>query len=176
MSSRIDRRFAALACSRRSAFVAFVTAGDPDYATAATILHRLPAAGADIIALGRPFSDPIADGPAVQASSLRALKGGHTMAKTLRLVRNFRADDQDTPLVLMGYYNPIFAYPSEPFLHDCVAAGVDGLIVVDLPPEADEELCRPAVERGLNFIRLPTPTTDGHTLPAVPATHPRLLS
>ena len=167
MSSRIDRRFAALAREGRSAFVAFITAGDPDYATAGTILRRLPAAGADIIELGMPFSDPMADGPAVQASSLRALKGGQTMAKTLRLVRGFRADDQDTPIILMGYYNPIFVYPSGPFLDDCVAAGVDGLIVVDLPPEADEELCRPALERGLNFIRLATPTTDDERLPAV---------
>ena len=167
MSSRIDRRFAALAREGRSAFVAFITAGDPDDATAETILRRLPAAGADIIELGMPFSDPMADGPAVQASSLRALKGGQTMAKTLRLVRCFRADDRDTPIVLMGYYNPIYVYPSEPFLDDCVAAGVDGLIVVDLPPEADEELCRPALERGLNFIRLATPTTDDERLPAV---------
>ena len=167
MSSRIDRRFAALAREGRSAFVAFVTAGDPYYATAKIILRHLPAAGADIIELGMPFSDPMADGPAVQASSLRALKGGQTMAKTLRLVRSFRAHDRDTPIVLMGYYNPIYVYPSEPFLDDCVAAGVDGLIVVDLPPEADEELCRPAVERGLNFIRLATPTTDDKRLPAV---------
>jgi tryptophan synthase alpha chain len=167
MASRIDRRFAALAHQRRAAFVAFVTAGDPDYATAESILRGLPAAGADIIELGMPFSDPMADGPAVQASSLRALKSGQTMAKTLRLVRSFRVHDQDTPIILMGYYNPIYVYPREAFLDDCVAAGVDGLIVVDLPPEADAELCHPARERGLNFIRLATPTTDARRLPAV---------
>jgi tryptophan synthase alpha chain len=167
MTSRIDRRFAALAQQRRVAFVAFITAGDPDYATAESILHGLPAAGADIIELGMPFSDPMADGPAVQASSLRALKGGQTMAKTLELVRGFRAHDRDTPIVLMGYYNPIYVYPRLPFLDDCVAAGVDGLIVVDLPPEADEEVCRPAVSRGLHYIRLATPTTDAARLPAV---------
>jgi tryptophan synthase alpha chain len=167
MMSRIDRRFATLAQQRRAAFVAFITAGDPDYATAESILHRLPEAGADVIELGMPFSDPMADGPAVQASSLRALKGGQTMAKTLALVRGFRAHDQDTPIILMGYYNPIYVYPRLPFLDDCVAAGVDGLIVVDLPPEADEEVCHPARARGLNYIRLATPTTDAARLPAV---------
>lgn len=165
--TRIDRRFAALKAEGRKALVTFVTAGDPDYATAKDILLGLPAAGADIIELGMPFSDPMADGPAVQASSLRALKAGQTMHKTLDLVRGFREKDQDTPIVLMGYYNPIYTYPRERFLDEAVAAGVDGLIVVDLPPEADEELCLPATSRGLHFIRLATPTTDSARLPAV---------
>jgi tryptophan synthase alpha chain len=166
-TSRIERRFAELKEAGRKAFVAFVTAGDPDYATSEKILHGLPAAGADIIELGMPFSDPKADGPAVQASSLRALKSGQTLRKTLRLVRSFRARDKETPIVLMGYYNPIYVYPREAFLDEAKAAGVDGLIIVDLPPEADEELCLPAVARGLNFIRLATPTTDARRLPAV---------
>jgi len=165
--SRIDRRFAALKAEGRKALVTFVTAGDPDYATAKDILFGLPAAGADIIELGMPFSDPMADGPAVQASSLRALKAGQTMHKTLDLVRSFRERNRDTPIVLMGYYNPIYIYPRERFLDEAVAAGVDGLIIVDLPPEADEELCLPAIQRGLNFIRLATPTTDSARLPAV---------
>jgi tryptophan synthase alpha chain len=167
MSSRIDRRFAALKAEGRKALVTFVTAGDPDYAASQAILFGLPKAGADIIELGMPFSDPMADGPAVQASSLRALKAGQTMRRTLELVREFRARDQDTPIVLMGYYNPIYVYPRERFVDDAIAAGVDGLIVVDLPPEADEELCLPAAERGLSFIRLATPTTDADRLPAV---------
>lgn len=145
----------------------FLTAGDPDYATSRAILLGLPAAGADIIELGMPFSDPMADGPAIQASSLRALRSGQTMRRTLELVRSFREHHPDTPVVLMGYYNPIYVYPRERFLGDAVVAGVDGLIVVDLPPEADAELCLPAVERGLNFIRLATPTTDAKRLPAV---------
>jgi tryptophan synthase alpha chain len=165
--SRIDRRFAALKAEGRKALVAFVTAGDPDYATAKSILFGLPAAGADIIELGMPFSDPMADGPAVQASSQRALKAGHTMQRTLDLVHAFRVHDRATPVVLMGYYNPIYVYPRERFLDDAVAAGVDGLIIVDVPPEADAELCLPAMERGLNFIRLATPTTDARRLPAV---------
>jgi tryptophan synthase alpha chain len=165
--SRIDRRFAALKQEGRAAFIAFVTAGDPDAETAQKIVFGLPAAGADLIELGMPFSDPMADGPAVQASSLRALHAGQTMRKTLELVGAFRAQDQDTPIVLMGYYNPIYAYPRERFLDDAVAAGVDGLIIVDLPPEADEELCLPAIQRGLNFIRLATPTTDVARLPVV---------
>ncbi len=165
--SRIDRRFAALRAQGRKAFVAFVTAGDPDYATSEKILLGLPGAGADVIELGMPFSDPMADGPAVQASSLRALKGGQTMRRTLELVRTFRKHDPDTPIVLMGYYNPIYVYPREAFLDDAKAAGVDGLIIVDVPPEADDELCLPAVARGLNFIRLATPTTDDARLPAV---------
>jgi tryptophan synthase alpha chain len=165
--SRIDRRFAALRAQGRKALVTFVTAGDPDYATAKDILFGLPAAGADIIELGMPFSDPMADGPAVQASSQRALKAGHNMQRTLDLVRAFRVQDRDTPIVLMGYYNPIYVYPRERFLDDAVEAGVDGLIVVDLPPEADAELCLPALGRGLNFVRLATPTTDKARLPAV---------
>lgn len=165
--SRIDRRFAALKAEGRKALVTFVTAGDPDPATAKEIVLGLPAAGADLIELGMPFSDPMADGPAVQASSLRALKAGQTMQMTLDLVRTLRKTDQDTPIVLMGYYNPIYVYPSERFLDDAATAGVDGLIVVDLPPEADEELCIPAMQRGLNFIRLATPTTDKARLPAV---------
>jgi tryptophan synthase alpha chain len=165
--SRIDRRFAALKKDGRKAFVAFVTAGDPDYTTSEKILLGLPAAGADLIELGMPFSDPMADGPAVQASSLRALKAGQTMAKTLELVRTFRKHDPDTPIILFGYYNPVYVYPREAFLDDAKAAGADGLIVVDVPPEEDEELCLPAIARGLNFIRLATPTTDDVRLPAV---------
>jgi tryptophan synthase alpha chain len=165
--SRIDRRFAALKKERRAGLVTFVTAGDPDYATSEKILLGLPAAGADLIELGMPFSDPMADGPAIQASSLRALKSGHNMKKTLALVRAFRARDADTPIVLMGYYNPIFVYPRERFLDDAKEAGVDGLIIVDMPPEADAELCLPAIDRGLHFIRLATPTTDAKRLPAV---------
>jgi tryptophan synthase alpha chain len=165
--SRIDRRFAALKAQGRKGLVTFITAGDPDFATSRELLLGLPAAGADIIELGMPFSDPMADGPAIQASSLRALKAGHTMQRTLELVRTLRAKDQDTPIVLMGYYNPIYIFPRERFLDEAAAAGVDGLIVVDLPPEADEELCLPARDRGLNFIRLATPTTDARRLPAV---------
>jgi tryptophan synthase alpha chain len=165
--SRIDRRFAALRKEGRKALVTFVTAGDPDHATSEKILLGLPAAGADLIELGMPFSDPMADGPAIQASSLRALKAGHKMRDTLDLARSFRRHDEDTPVVLMGYYNPIYIYPRERFLDDAKAAGVDGLIIVDVPPEADEELCLPAIARGLNFIRLATPTTDDKRLPAV---------
>lgn len=167
MVTRIDRRFAALKAERRSALVTFVTAGDPDYETSKAIVLGLPQAGADIIELGMPFSDPMADGPAIQASSLRALKAGQTMRKTLKLAAEFRAQDPDTPLVLMGYYNPIYVYPTLAFLDDARAAGVDGLIVVDVPPEEDDEICLPAIERGLNFIRLATPTTDARRLPAV---------
>jgi tryptophan synthase alpha chain len=167
MESRIDRRFAALRAQGRKGLVTFITAGDPDHDTSREILLGLPAAGADVIELGMPFSDPMADGPAIQASSLRALKAGHTMGCTLELVRALRAQDQDTPIVLMGYYNPIYVYPRERFLDHAAEAGVDGLIVVDLPPEADAELCLPAMERGLNFIRLATPTTDAKRLPAV---------
>lgn len=165
--TRIDRRFAALKKEGRAGLVTFVTAGDPDQATAQTILDGLPAAGADIIELGMPFSDPMADGPAIQASSLRALHAGQRMTRTLAMVRAFREKDQDTPIVLMGYYNPIYVYGNERFLADAVAAGVDGLIVVDVPPEADDELCLPALKAGLNFIRLATPTTDDKRLPAV---------
>jgi len=166
-ASRIDRRFAALKKEGRKALVAFVTAGDPDYATSEKILLGLPEAGADLIELGMPFSDPMADGPAVQASSLRALKAGHTMQKTLALVRAFRKHDPETPIVLFGYYNPVYVYPVERFLDDAKAAGADGVIIVDVPPEADQELCLPAVARGLNFIRLATPTTDDTRLPTV---------
>jgi tryptophan synthase alpha chain len=166
-ATRIDRRFAALKAEGRKGLVTFITAGDPDYETSREILTGLPGAGADMIELGMPFSDPMADGPAVQASSLRALKAGHTLRRTLELVRAFRASDQDTPIVLMGYYNPIYIYPSGHFLDEAAAAGVDGLIVVDMPPEADAELCLPARARGLNFVRLATPTTDAARLPAV---------
>jgi len=165
--TRIDRRFAALKKEGRAALVTFITAGDPDLETSKKILAGLPKAGADIIELGMPFSDPMADGPAIQASSLRALHAGQKMRDTLAMVRAFRDKDPDTPIVLMGYYNPIFVYPNERFLDDAVAAGVDGLIVVDLPPEADDELCLPAVQRGLHFIRLATPTTDDKRLKTV---------
>ncbi len=165
--TRIDTRFAALKTDGRPALVTFLTAGDPDLETSRKILMGLPAAGADVIELGMPFSDPMADGPAIQASSQRALKAGMTLRKTLQLVHDFRAKDETTPIVLMGYYNPIYSYGPEPFLDDAKAAGVDGLIVVDVPPEADDELCLPAMERGINFIRLATPTTDAKRLPAV---------
>jgi tryptophan synthase alpha chain len=167
MTTRIDTRFAALKAEGRAALVTFVTAGDPDPATALAIVRALPAAGADVIELGMPFTDPMADGPAIQASSQRALKAGMTLAKTLDLVRAFRAGDDTTPIVLMGYYNPIYVYGVDRFLTDAKAAGVDGLIVVDLPPEEDAELCLPALHIGLNFIRLATPTTDDRRLPAV---------
>jgi tryptophan synthase alpha chain len=167
MSSRIDRRFQTLKTEGRAALVTFVTAGDPDGATSLAILKALPAAGADVIELGMPFTDPMADGPAIQASSQRALKAGQDMRKTLAMVRDFRAGDDATPIVLMGYYNPIYIYGVEEFLADAKAAGVDGLIVVDLPPEEDEELCLPALKSGVNFIRLATPTTDDRRLPAV---------
>jgi len=165
--TRIDRRFAALKKQGRAAFVTFITAGDPDYDTSLDILLKLPAAGADIIELGMPFSDPMADGPAVQASSQRALAAGQTMKMTLAMVRAFRDQDDETPIVLMGYYNPIYVYPVDRFLKDAQEAGVDGLIVVDVPPEADNELCLPAREAGINFIRLATPTTDDKRLPKV---------
>jgi tryptophan synthase alpha chain len=165
--TRIDRRFAKLKSEGRKGLVTFITAGDPDLETSKKILLGLPAAGADVIELGMPFSDPMADGPAIQASSQRALKAGHKMKKTLELVADFRKKDDETPIVLMGYYNPIYVYPNEAFLKDAAAAGVDGLIVVDVPPEADEELCLPAAKHGLNFIRLATPTTDEKRLPTV---------
>ncbi|MGE0204117.1 MAG: tryptophan synthase subunit alpha [Hyphomicrobiaceae bacterium] len=166
-NTRIDRRFAALKAEGRAALVTFVTAGDPDHETSRQILMGLPQAGADVIELGMPFSDPMADGPAIQLSSQRALAKGQTMRRTLAMVREFRKTDQDTPIVLMGYYNPIYVFPGEAFLDACVDAGVDGLIIVDLPPEADDELCIPAMQRGINFIRLATPTTDDLRLPAV---------
>jgi tryptophan synthase alpha chain len=165
--TRIDARFAALKKEKRPALITFVTAGDPDLATSKAILSGLANAGADVIELGMPFSDPMADGPAIQASSQRALKAGQTMVKTLQMVREFRAVDDTTPIVLMGYYNPIYVYGNERFIADAKAAGVDGLIVVDVPPEADDELCLPALRAGLNFIRLATPTTDKARLPAV---------
>jgi len=166
-STRIDRRFAALKSEGRKALVTFITAGDPDHDTSAAILAGLPKAGADVIEVGMPFSDPMADGPAIQASSLRALQAGQDMGRTLAQVSAFRRGDGDTPIVLMGYYNPIFVYGNERFLTDAKAAGVDGLIVVDVPPEADDELCLPALKQGLNFIRLATPTTDAKRLPQV---------
>lgn len=166
-STRIDARFADLKKQNRKALVTFVSAGDPDLETSAAIIAGLPKAGADIIEIGMPFSDPMADGPAVQASSLRALKSGQTMGKTLAMVAAFRQADATTPIVLMGYYNPIYVYGSARFIADAKAAGVDGLIVVDVPPEADDEVCLPAVAAGLNFIRLATPTTDDARLPAV---------
>src|SRR5262249_52510791 len=151
----------------RAALVTFVTAGDPDPATSLAILRALPAAGADVVELGMPFTDPMADGPAIQMSSQRALKAGQTLAKTLAIVREFRKADAATPIVLMGYYNPIYIYGVDRFLADASSAGVDGLIVVDLPPEEDAELCLPALKAGLNFVRLATPTTDDKRLPAV---------
>ncbi|MGB9392377.1 MAG: tryptophan synthase subunit alpha [Xanthobacteraceae bacterium] len=166
-SGRIDRRFAALNKEGRAALVTFTMAGDPDYATSLAILKALPKAGADVIELGMPFTDPMADGPAIQAAGLRALKAGQNMKKTLATVRDFRAGDDATPIVLMGYYNPIYIYGVERFLADAKASGVDGLIVVDLPPEEDFELCLPAMKAGLNFVRLATPTTDEKRLPTV---------
>ena len=165
--TRIEARFADLKAQGRAAFVTFVTAGDPGYDTSLELLRALPGAGADIIELGMPFTDPMADGPAIQASSLRALSAGQNMIKTLQMVREFRAGDNDTPIVLMGYYNPIYIYGVDRFIADAKDAGVDGLIVVDLPPEEDHELCIPALEQGLNFIRLATPTTDDKRLPKV---------
>ena len=167
MSTRIDRRFAALKAEGRAALVTFIMTGDPDYDTSLAIVKALPKAGADVIELGMPFTDPMADGPAIQAAGLRALAAGQTLIKTLKMVREFRAGDSDTPIVLMGYYNPIYIYGVDKFLVDAKAAGVDGLIVVDLPPEEDDELCLPALKAGLNFIRLATPTTDDKRLPAV---------
>jgi tryptophan synthase alpha chain len=167
MTTRIDHRFAALRAEGRAALVTFVMAGDPDAATSLAIVKALPKAGADVIEIGMPFSDPMADGPAIQAAGLRALHGGETLHKTLALTRAFRASDAHTPVVLMGYYNPIYVYGVDAFLRDAAAAGVDGLIVVDLPPEEDEELCLPALRAGLNFVRLATPTTDDKRLPAV---------
>src|SRR3954449_8237143 len=167
MTTRIDDRFKVLKGSGRAALVTFLTAGDPDRDTSLAILKALPGAGADVIELGMPFTDPMADGPAIQAASQRALKAGQTLVKTLAMVREFRRADDTTPIVLMGYYNPIYIYGVDRFLADAKAAGVDGLIVVDLPPEEDAELCLPALAAGLNFIRLTTPTTDDQRLPAV---------
>ncbi|WFS18802.1 tryptophan synthase subunit alpha [Pseudomonas sp. 905_Psudmo1] len=165
--SRLQNRFAELKAENRAALVTFITAGDPDYATSLSILKGLPDAGADVIELGMPFTDPMADGPAIQLANIRALAGKQGMQQTLQMVREFREGNQSTPLVLMGYYNPIFVYGVERFISDAKEAGVDGLIVVDLPPEHNDELCEPAQSAGLDFIRLTTPTTDDDRLPTV---------
>ncbi len=167
MASRIDRRFQRLAAERRPALVTFIMAGDPDFETSLDILTALPAAGADVVELGMPFTDPMADGAAIQAAGLRALKAGQTLRATLKMVAAFRSKDTDTPVILMGYFNPIYVYGVESFLRDARLAGVDGLIVVDCPPEEDDELCEPARNAGLAFIRLATPTTDDVRLAAV---------
>lgn len=167
VQTRIDRRFAALAEEGRAGLIAFVTAGDPDAGTSREILSGLAAAGADLIELGVPFSDPMADGPSIQASSQRALKAGASLAATLAMVKDFRAADDDTPVILMGYYNPIYVYGVDAFLADAKAAGVDGLIVVDMPPEEEDELCLPAIEAGISFIFLTAPTTGDARLPRV---------
>ena len=165
--SRIEARFARLRAEAKRAFVSFVMAGDPDYERSLALVRGLPAAGVDLIELGMPFTDPMADGPAIQRAGQRALAAGQTMRKTLEMVRAFRAEDGETPLILMGYYNPIYSMGVERFLAEAKAAGVDGLIIVDLPHEEDEELCLPAVQAGLHFIRLATPTTDDRRLPKV---------
>ncbi|MEO0680043.1 MAG: tryptophan synthase subunit alpha [Pseudomonadota bacterium] len=165
--TRIDRRFAALRAAGRAAFVPFVMAGDPDAAAFETILQGLPAAGADLIEVGMPFTDPMADGPAIQLAGQRALAGGMTLDATLAAIARFREGDTDTPVILMGYYNPIYSRGVDRFLTEARGAGIDGLIIVDLPPEEDAELCVPAQAAGLNFVRLATPTTDARRLPAV---------
>ena len=165
--TRIDRRMAKLKAEGRPALVTYFMGGDPDYDTSLAIMKALPKAGSDVIELGMPFSDPMADGPAIQAAGLRALKSGQTLAKTLRMASEFREGDDETPIVMMGYYNPIFIYGVDRFLKDAKEAGIDGLIIVDLPPEMDDELCIPAVKAGINFIRLATPTTDDKRLPKV---------
>ena len=165
--SRLSRRFEKIRASGRGALVTFITAGDPNPSASAHLLQRLPAAGADIIEVGMPFSDPMADGPSIQASSQRALANGMTLARTLAMVSAFRAHDSDTPLVLMGYFNPIYRYGPTRFVDDALNAGVDGLIIVDLPPEEDRELCHPALTAGLHWIRLVTPTTDEHRIKTV---------
>lgn len=165
--SRLQTRFAELKQQNRAALVTFVTAGDPDYATSLAILKGLPKAGADVIELGMPFTDPMADGPAIQLANIRALGNGQNLAKTLKMVREFRAGNDTTPLVLMGYFNPIHYYGVDKFIADAKEAGVDGLIVVDLPPEHNEDLCHPAQAAGIDFIRLTTPTTDDKRLPTV---------
>ena len=165
--SRIDAKFAALKAEGRKAFVSYVMAGDPDYETSLEIVRGLPGAGVDVIELGLPFTDPMADGPTIQLAGQRALEAGQTLKKTLELARTFREEDDATPIVLMGYYNPIYSHGVDRFLVDAKAAGIDGLIIVDLPPEEDEELCIPAQQAGLNFIRLATPTTDEKRLPKV---------
>ena len=165
--TRIDRQFARLKAQGKKAFVTYTMAGDPDFETSLAVMKGLPAAGVDIIELGLPFTDPMADGPTIQLAGQRALEGGQTLARTLAMAAEFRKTDQTTPIVLMGYYNPIYSRGVDRFLQDAVAAGVDGLIVVDLPPEEDDELCLPAQAVGLNFIRLATPTTDAKRLPKV---------
>ncbi|GGG72866.1 tryptophan synthase alpha chain [Salipiger pallidus] len=165
--SRIDAKFAALKAEGKKAFVAYVMAGDPDYDASLEVVRGLPAAGVDVIELGLPFTDPMADGPTIQLAGQRSLEAGMTLEKTLQMVRDFRADDDTTPIVLMGYYNPIYSRGVDRFLADAAEAGIDGLIVVDLPPEEDDELCIPAQKAGLNFIRLATPTTDDARLPKV---------
>ncbi|MEO1141327.1 MAG: tryptophan synthase subunit alpha [Pseudomonadota bacterium] len=167
MNTRIEKRFAALKQEGRPGLVTFVMGGDPDYDASLEILKGLPGAGADVIEVGMPFSDPMADGPAIQLAGQRALKGGQTLKKTLQMISEFRKDDDETPIVLMGYYNPIYIYGNDSFLQDAHNAGVDGLIIVDIPPEADDELCIPAINQGINFIRLATPTTDENRLPKV---------
>lgn len=167
MTARMDKRFADVAAEGRPVLVTYFMGGDPDFETSVSIMKALPKAGADVIELGMPFSDPMADGPAIQLAGQRSLKGGQTLAKTLEIARRFREEDQRTPIVLMGYYNPIYIYGVDRFLMDALAAGIDGLIVVDLPPEMDDELCVPALETGINFIRLATPTTDDRRLPKV---------
>ena len=167
MSTRIDRKFASLKAEGRPALVTYFMGGDPDYDTSLRIMKALPKVGADVVELGMPFSDPMADGPAIQAAGQRALKGGQTLVKTLAMARAFREEDDTTPIVMMGYYNPIYIYGVERFLEDAKASGIDGLIIVDLPPEMDTELCLPALKAGINFIRLATPTTDDKRLPAV---------
>ncbi|MEO1700518.1 MAG: tryptophan synthase subunit alpha [Pseudomonadota bacterium] len=167
MTNRFDTLFARLADDNRPALVTYFMGGDPDMETSLDIMKALPEAGADIIELGMPFSDPMADGPAIQMAGQRALKGGMTLAKTLAMAKAFRETDADTPIVLMGYYNPIYIYGVDKFLVDAKASGIDGLIVVDLPPEMDNELCIPALSQGVSFIRLATPTTDDKRLPAV---------
>jgi tryptophan synthase alpha chain len=166
VETRLTRKFAQLASDSRGGLITFLTAGDPTPSISRDLLSRLPAAGADIIELGMPFSDPMADGPAIQAASQRALKSGATLKGTLSMVRDFRLEDSQTPIILMGYFNPIYRYGSQKFVNDAYSAGVDGLIIVDLPPEEDEELCHPALTAGLHWIRLVTPTTD----------HKRLIS
>ncbi len=165
--TRIDQTFAQLKSQRRKAFVAYIMGGDPDLETSLAIMQGLPDAGVDVIELGVPFTDPMADGPTIQLAGQRALEAGQTLIKTLEMVRRFRLDNDTTPIVLMGYYNPIYNHGVDRFLDDAKAAGVDGLIVVDLPPEEDSELCLPAQAAGLNFIRLATPTTDARRLPKV---------
>ena len=167
MTARMDKRFADLKAEGRPALVTYFMGGDPDYETSLGIMKALPEAGSDVIELGMPFSDPMADGPAIQLAGQRALKGGQTLKKTLHLAADFRKTNDATPIVMMGYYNPIYIYGVEKFLDDALAAGIDGLIVVDLPPEMDDELCIPAIRKGINFIRLATPTTDEKRLPKV---------